>query len=41
MTKVCLIGTVISMLAIGIFVASPLHYRAQRDVTFSTPSPSR
>lgn len=39
--RVCLIGTVISLLAIGIFVASPLHYRPQRDVIFSTPAPSR
>ena len=41
MTRVCLIGTVVSLLAIGIFVASPLHYAQQRDVIFSTPAPSR
>ena len=41
MTRVCLIGTVVSVLAIGIFVASPLHDAPQRDVIFSTPSPSR
>ena len=41
MTRVCLIGTVVSLLAIGIFVASPLHYAQQRDVIVSTPAPSR
>ena len=41
MTRVCLIGTVVSLLAIGIFVASPLHYAQQRDVVVSTPAPSR
>ena len=41
MTRVCLIGTVVASLAIGIFVASPLHYAQQRDVIFSTPSPSQ
>ena len=40
MTRACLIGTVVSLLATGIFVASPLHYTQQRDVIFSTPSPS-
>jgi glycopeptide antibiotics resistance protein len=40
-TRVCLIGTLVSLLAIGIFVVSPLHYRPQRDVIFSTPAPSR
>ena len=39
MTRVCLIGTVVSLFAIGIFVASPLHHEQQRDVIFSTPSP--
>jgi glycopeptide antibiotics resistance protein len=38
MTRVCLIGTVVSLLAVGIFVASPVHYRPQHDVIFSTPS---
>ena len=41
MTRVCLIGTVVALLAIGIFVASPLHYSQQHDVIFSTPSPSQ
>ena len=41
MTRVLLIGTVVSVLAIGIFVVSPAHYRPQRDVIFSTPAPSR
>jgi glycopeptide antibiotics resistance protein len=40
-TRVCLIGTVVALLAIGTFVASPLHYRPQRDVIFATPAPSR
>jgi hypothetical protein len=41
MTRVCLIGTVLALLAIGIFVASPLRY-GPRDVavvpTTSVPS---
>ena len=41
MSRACLIGTVVSLLAIGIFVASPLHYAQQRDVIVSTPAPSR
>jgi glycopeptide antibiotics resistance protein len=41
MTRICVIGTVVSLLAIGVFVASPLHYRAPRDVVFAAPSPSR
>jgi glycopeptide antibiotics resistance protein len=41
MTRVCLIGTVVSLLAVGIFVASPVHYRPQRDVVVATPAPSR
>jgi glycopeptide antibiotics resistance protein len=40
MTRGCLAGTVVALLAIGIFVASPLHYRAQRDVVVTTPSPA-
>jgi glycopeptide antibiotics resistance protein len=40
MTRVCLIGTVASLLAVEIFVASPLHHAPQRDVIFSTPVPS-
>ena len=40
MTRVCLIGTVVSLLAIGIFIASPLRYAPQHDVIFATPSPS-
>jgi hypothetical protein len=38
---VCLIGTVVSLLAVAIFVASPVHYRPQRDVVVATPVPSR
>jgi len=41
MTRVCLIGTVVSLLAVGIFIASPVHYRPQRDVVVATPAPSR
>ncbi len=41
MTRVCLIGTVVSLLAVGTFVASPVHYRPQRDVVVATPAPSR
>jgi len=40
-TRVCLIGTVVAVLAIGIFLGSPLHVAPQRDVIFSTPAPSR
>jgi glycopeptide antibiotics resistance protein len=40
-TRACLIGTVVALFAIGVFVASPLHYRALRDVVVATPSPSR
>ena len=39
-TRVCLIGTVVSLLAMGIFIASPLRYAPQHDVIFATPSPS-
>lgn len=41
MTRVCLIGTVVSLLAIGIYLASPGHYVPLRDVIFATPAPSR
>lgn len=40
MTRGFMIGTVVSLLAIGIFIASPLHYGPQRDVIVITPSPS-
>ncbi len=39
-TRVCLIGTAVSLLAIGIFLATPGHYVPQHDVIFATPSPS-
>ena len=32
MIRICSIGAVLSLLAIGIFIASPLHYGPQRDV---------
>jgi glycopeptide antibiotics resistance protein len=41
MTRVCLVGTVVAVLAVGIFVASPVHYRPQHDVIFATPGPSQ
>ena len=41
MTRVCLTGTVVSLLAIGIYIASPLHYVPLRDVILATPAPSR
>ncbi len=37
MTRVCVIGTVVCVLAVGIFVASPLHYGPQRDVVLPMP----
>ena len=42
MTRVCAIGTVLALLACGVFVASPLHYAPPRDravvSTRSTPA---
>ena len=38
MTRGFAIGTVVSLLAIGIFIASPLHYGPQRDVIVSAPA---
>ena len=32
LTRVCVIGTAASVLAAGLFIASPLHYGPQRDV---------
>ena len=31
-TRVCLVGAVLCLLAVGLFIASPLHYGPQRDV---------
>ncbi len=39
-TRVCLIGTVVSVIAVAIFIASPLRYAPQHDVIFATPAPS-
>jgi len=39
-TRICVIGTALSLLAIGIFIASPWHYVPQRDVIIPTPSAS-
>ena len=36
MTRVCAIGTVLAVLAIGIFVASPLRYGPPRDAAVVT-----
>ena len=41
MTRVLLIATVIAAVAIGVFIASPLHYGPQRDVIFPSPTASR
>ena len=40
MTRASLIGTVVALLAIGIFIASPLHYGPQPDVVVPRPSAS-
>jgi glycopeptide antibiotics resistance protein len=40
-SRLCLVGTVVALLAVVVFVASPLHYRALRDVVVATPSPPR
>lgn len=40
MARVCVIVTVVAVLAVAAFVASPLHYGPQRDVVVGeTPSP--
>jgi glycopeptide antibiotics resistance protein len=39
--RLCLVGTVVALLAVAVFVASPMHYRALRDVVVASPSPSR
>ena len=38
MTRVYLIGTVLSLVAIAIFIASPMHYGPQRDVILRSSS---
>ena len=40
MTRVCLIGTVLAVVAIAVFVALPLRYASPRDVAVS-PVPDR
>jgi glycopeptide antibiotics resistance protein len=37
-TRICLIGTVVSLVAVAVFIVSPLHYGPQRDVIVRTPS---
>ncbi|MEV0842035.1 VanZ family protein [Actinocatenispora sera] len=39
MTRICLIGTVLALLATGLFVASPLHYAPMRDRTAAPAHP--
>ena len=39
-TRLLLIGTALSLIAVGLFLASPLHYGPQRDVVFPSPSVS-
>jgi glycopeptide antibiotics resistance protein len=38
MTRVLAIATVVGVLAVAIFIASPLHYGPQRDVIFPSPT---
>ena len=40
MTRICLIGTIACVLAVAVFIASPLHYGPQHDVVLRTPSAS-
>ncbi|MEO6533936.1 MAG: VanZ family protein [Pseudolysinimonas sp.] len=39
-TRVCLIAGIVAVLAVAIFIASPLHYAAQRDVVVPRPAVS-
>ena len=36
MTRACLIGTAVCVLAVGLFIASPMHYGPQRDVVVTS-----
>ena len=38
MTRVLVIATALGVIAVAIFIASPLHYAPQRDVVVRTPS---
>jgi glycopeptide antibiotics resistance protein len=40
MTRICLIGTVVVLLATGLFVASPLHYAPMHDRTAEPVHPA-
>lgn len=40
-TRMCAIVTVLALVAIAVFVASPMHYGPQRDVILPSPSRSR
>jgi len=37
--RICVIGTAALVLAVGLFIASPLHYGPQQDVVLPTPTP--
>ena len=39
LTRICVIGTAALVLAVGLFIASPLHYGPQQDVVLPTPTP--
>jgi glycopeptide antibiotics resistance protein len=39
-TRICLIGAVVAVLAVAVFIASPLRYEAQRDVVVPRPTVS-
>lgn len=39
-TRICLIGGVVAVLAVAVFIASPLRYEAQRDVVVPRPTVS-
>ena len=41
MTRVCLIGTMIAVIAVAIFVALPLRYASPRDVAIASMLASR
>ncbi len=38
-TRICLIGGIVAVLAVAAFVISPLHYEAPRDVVVHRPTP--
>jgi hypothetical protein len=40
MTRVCVIVSALTLLAVVAFVVSPLHYGPQRDVVVERPAPT-